>query len=304
MDRILAMRLLVEVSDSGSFSRASERLNIPVSTVSRKITELENLVGTRFLVRTTRKIALTDAGRSYVEACRDILDRVSTAERVAAGEFAVPKGTLAITSPVMLGQRFIAPVLIEFLERFSNISAHLTLSDRNAQIVEEGFDLAVRIGDLPDSSLTALRIGETRRVICVSPSLLRSHKPPRRPEDLLKLPCVAHDFSVSAVRWSFRDPGRKAPQGILVEPRLSVSTAEAAADAAVRGAGFARLFCYQVADAVKRGDLCLVLQDFELDPKPINLLFSPGRAVPAKIRSFIDFATPKLRDELSNIAVQ
>lgn len=297
------MRLLIEVCDSGSFSRASQRLNIPVSTVSRKITELEDYVGTRFLIRTTRKVTLTDAGRSYVESCRDILERVNAAERIAAGEFAIPRGSLVMTSSVMFGHRFLAPVLLEFLKRFSSITAHLALSDRNAQIIEEGFDLAVRIGQLPDSSLSALRIGETRRVICVSPKLLESQVRPQRPEDLLHLPCVAHDFSVSAVRWIFQYPGRKAPQGILVEPRFSVSTAETAVDAAIRGAGFARLFCYQVADAVRRGDLCLVLEDFELEPSPINFLYPPGRAVPAKIRSFLDFAAPKLRDELSSIAI-
>jgi len=303
MDRLRAMRMLVEVSDAGSFSRASQRLNIPVSTVSRKITELEEKVGTRFLVRTTRKLAVTDAGRSYVESCRDILERVNAAERIAAGEFAVPMGSLTITSPVMFGQRFVVPVLNDFLGQHPSISAHLTLSDRNAQIVEEGFDVAVRVGQLPDSSLSAVRLGETRRVICVSPKVLEGHKVPRLPEDLLELPCVAHDFRVSPMRWGFRDPGRRAPRWIVVDPRLSVSTAEAAVSAAISGAGFARLFCYQVADAVRRGELCLVLEDLELDPKPINFLHPASRAMPAKIRSFLDFAVPKLRAELSAIAI-
>ena len=303
MDRLLAMRMLVEVSETESFSRASQRLNIPVSTVSRKITELEEQIGTRFLVRTTRKVALTDAGRSYVESCRDILERVSAAERLAAGEFAMPRGALTITSPVMFGQRFVAPILHDFLEQYPGITAHLMLSDRNAQIVEEGFDLAVRVGELPDSSLSAVRLGETRRVICASPKLLQAQKVPQRPEDLLQLPCVAHDFQVSPIRWGFRDPMRKAPCWIVVDPRFSVSTAEAALSAAISGAGFARLFCYQAAEAVRRGELCLVLEEFELDPQPINFLHTAGRAIPAKIRSLLDFAVPKLRAELSRLAL-
>ena len=303
MDRLLAMRVLVEVSEAGGFSRASQRLNIPVSTVSRKITELEEYVGTRFLVRTTRKVALTDAGRSYVEACRDILERVSVAERIAAGEFATPMGALTLTSPVMFGQHFLTPILHAFLDRYPNISAHLILSDRNAQIVEEGFDLAVRVGHLPDSSLTAIRLGQTRRVICASPRLLKRYPIPQRPEDLLQLPCVAHDFQISPVRWSFRDPVRKAARWIVVDPRLSVSTAEAAVRAAILGSGFARLFCYQVAEAVRRGELSLVLEEFELQAPPIHLLHPAGRVVPAKIRSFLDFAVPKLRTELSDISI-
>jgi DNA-binding transcriptional LysR family regulator len=302
MDRLQAMRLLIEVSDCGSFSRASQTLNVPLSTLSRRITELEEHVGTKFLVRTTRKIALTEAGRNYIEACRDILEQVDAAEQAAAGEFTIPKGSLLLTSPIMFGQQLLVPVIQEFLERYSHISVHLTLSDRNAQIVEEGFDLAVRVGQLPDSSMSAVRLGDTRRVICASPAVLEAHGVPKHPDDLLELPCVAHDFRVSATSWSFADKGRKGERRVIVDPRLSVSTAEAAVEAAIRGAGFARLFYYQAADALGRGELCVVLDQFEREPNPISFLHPSGRAVPAKVRSFLDFAAPKLRTKLVGLA--
>jgi DNA-binding transcriptional LysR family regulator len=302
MDRLHAMRLLIEVNDSGSFSGASQRLNVPLSTLSRKITELEEHVGTRFLVRTTRKIALTEAGRNYVGACREILDQVHAAEKTAAGEFTIPKGALSLSSPVMFGQRLLIPVIQDFLERYSHISLHLTLSDGNVRIVEEGFDLAVRIGHLPDSSLSAMRIGGTRHVICASPQALATYGVPKIPEDLLSLPCVAHDFQASATNWSFSDTGRKAERRLVINPRLSVSTAEAAVEAAIRGVGFARLFCYQAADAIKKGELCIVLEEFERETSPISFLHPSGRAVPAKLRSFLDFAAGKLRSNLAAMA--
>jgi DNA-binding transcriptional LysR family regulator len=292
------MRLLVEVSDCGSFSRAAQRLNVPLSTLSRRITDLERHVGTQFLTRTTRKLALTEAGRHYVEASREILEQVETAERTAAGEFSSPKGILAITSPVMFGQRFLLPVIGKFLDRYSDIRVDLALSDRNAQIVEEGFDLAVRVGVLPDSTMLAVRLGETRRIICASPAAIEKYGEPKVPEDLIDLPCVAHDFQVHATSWSFARAGGKGERRIVVNPRLSVSTAEGTVEAATSGAGFARLFSYQVADALNRGDLRLVLQQYELEPRPVSFLHSAGRAIPAKIRSFLDFAVPELRSTL------
>ena len=302
MDRLQAMRMFVEVSDCGSFSRASQRLNIPLSTLSRKITELEEHVGTKFLVRTTRKIALTEAGRNYLDACREILEQVDAAEQAAAGSFASPKGLLSLTSPVMFGQRLIVPVIQEFLQRYAQITFDLVLSDRNADLVEDGFDLAVRVGQLPDSSMSAVRLGETRRIICASPAVLAHHGVPSRPDDLVDLPCVAHDFQVSTTSWSFRGEGRKPDRRVTVAPRLSVSTAEAALEAAIRGAGFARLFCYQAADAIRSGQLRVVLAEFECDPNPVNFLHASGRAVPAKVRSFLDFAAPLLRAELGELA--
>jgi DNA-binding transcriptional LysR family regulator len=302
MDRLHAMRLLIEVSDSGSFSRAAQKLNVPLSTLSRKITDLEDHVGTKFLVRTTRKIALTEAGKAYLNSCREILEQVDAAEQAAAGTFANPKGALAMTSPVMFGQRLVIPIVQEFLERYAQITLDLVLSDRNADLVQDGFDLAVRIGQLPDSSMSAARLGATRRIICVSPAVLAKHGMPRRPEDLAYLPCVAHDFQVSTTSWSFRGEGKKADLRVPVSPRLSVSTAEGVLEAAIQGAGFARLFCYQAADALRHGQLRVVLPEFEREPSPVNFLHVSGRAVPAKVRSFLDFAAPLLRGQLAELA--
>lgn len=299
MDRFEAMSILLEVVDKGSLSAASRSLKIPLPTLSRKITELEALLSTKLLTRTTRKIALTDAGATYVEAAKRILEQVEEAERQASGEFAMPKGELVITAPVQFGRLHVLPVVTDFLAAFPAINVRLMLADRNIDLVEEHVDMAVRIGNLPDSAMVATRVGSVRRVVCGSPGLFASRGVPKEPADLLDLPCIGVEVLTPFAGWQFRKSGIGKPIEVAVTPRLSVTTTEAAAEAAIRGAGVTRLLYYQVAQDVSAGTLRLVLEDFEPEPAPIHLIHLARGQMPLKMRHFLDFAAPRLRASIA-----
>lgn len=301
MDRLEAMSMLIEVADNGSFSAAARLLNVPVTTLTRKISDLEAALGTKLLVRTTRKMNLTDAGAAYLAAARRIVEQVEEAEREAAGEFTVPKGRLVITAPVQFGQLHVLPVVTDFLARFPQIDVNLVLLDRNVQLVEDHIDMAVRLGRLPDSSMIATTIGAMRMVVCASPGLLASHGRPETPQALAHRPAVTVDGPLSPNGWQFRDSQSKAPILVSVTARLSVTTIEAAVRAAVRDTGFVRLFYYQVADAVKAGALEIVLEDYEIEPVPVSLLHASRGQMPLKMRCFLDFAIPRLRAVFSEL---
>ena len=295
MDRLEAMSMLLEVVDKGNLSAAGRSLQIPLPTLSRKITELETLLGTKLLTRTTRKIALTDAGATYVEAARRILEQVEEAERQASGEFAMPKGELVITAPVQFGRLHVLPVVADFLAAFPAINVRLILADRNIDLVDEHVDMAVRIGNLPDSAMVATRIGSVRRVVCGSPALFASRGVPKEPADLLNLPCIGVELLTSSSGWQFRRAGVAKPIEVAISPRLSVTTTEAAGEAAIRGVGVTRLLHYQVAQSVAAGALELVLEEFEPEPAPIHLVHLARGQMPLKMRHFLDFAAPRLR---------
>lgn len=295
MDRFEAMSMLLEVVGKGNLSAAGRSLKIPLPTLSRRITELETLLGTKLLTRTTRKIALTDAGATYVEAARRILEQVEEAERQASGEFAMPKGELVITAPMQFGRLHVLPVVVDFLAAFPAINVRLMLTDRNIDLVEEHVDMAVRIGNLPDSAMVATRIGSVRRVVCGSPALFASRGMPKEPADLLGLPCISVEVLTPTAGWRFQNPGAAKAIEVLISPRLSVTTTEAAAEAAIRGAGVTRLLYYQVAGAVAAGALKLVLEDFEPEPAPIHLVHLARGQMPLKMRRFLDFAASRLR---------
>lgn len=297
MDRLEAMSLLLLTVEKGSFTAAAKALRMPLATVSRKVAELEARLGTRLLLRTTRKLALTEAGVAYVAAARRILEAVDAAEQAAAGEFSAPKGELVLTAPVMFGRLHLLPVVTDFLAAYPEIDVRLLLSDRTLHLVEDQVDMAARIGALPDSGLIATRVGEMRTVVCASPAFLAAHGAPASPGALADLPCVGFDRETTAAGWSFRAPGGgriEAP----VRPRLSVTTAEAAIFAAVRGVGLTRVLHYQAAEAVAAGVLRLVLEAFEPEPRPVSLLHAPRGALPLKMRAFLDFAAPRLREGL------
>jgi DNA-binding transcriptional LysR family regulator len=301
MDRLEAMTILIKVVDKGSFSAASRDLRVPLATVSRKVGELERHLGTRLLVRTTRKVALTDAGAAYVASARRILDDVGETERIAAGEFHSPRGELVLTAPLLFGQLHILPIVSEFLALYPEIDVRLLLSDRNLQLSEDHIDVAVRIGRLPDSAMIATRVGSMRTVVCASPKLLKRHGMPESPDELGKLPCVNFEFPSPASTWTFR---RKDGTGLIdvpVHPRLSVATAEAAVWAAREGVGATRALHYQCADALREGSLQVVLDAFEVEPLPVHLLHAGGRALPSKVRAFLDFAVARLRKRISSL---
>ncbi|HEY4060229.1 MAG TPA: LysR family transcriptional regulator [Kofleriaceae bacterium] len=280
MDRLEAMSMLVTVTEAGSLTAAARALKVPLATLSRKVAELERLVGARLLIRTTRKLTLTDAGAGYVVAARRILEQVEDAEREASGELDAPKGELVITAPVMFGRLHVLPVVAEFLALYPEINVRLLLADRLFDLVDAHVDMAVRIGKLADSSNVATQVGTIRSVIVASPALLEAHGVPKKLVDVKKLPTIAVDGSLPSL------------DGIR---RLSVTTTDAAVDAAVRGVGLVRLLHYQVASAVAAGALRIVLEKFEAEPLPVHLVHQSRGQMPQKMRRFIDFAAPKLR---------
>jgi DNA-binding transcriptional LysR family regulator len=298
VDRLEAMTILLRVIDSGSFSAASRALHMPLATVSRKVNDLELHLGVRLLVRTTRKLALTEAGAAYAASAKRILEEIDETERIAAGEFQAPRGELIVTAPVMFGRLHILPVVTDFLAAFPDINIRLLLSDRNLHLLDDHVDLAVRIGPLPDSSMLATRIGSMRTVICASPKLIAAHGRPDKPEDLAALPGVSFDILSPASTWSFRRKDAKEEFDLPIRPRLSVSTAEAAVWAAAHGVGVTRLLHYQCADAIAEGSLRIILADFEIEPLPIHLIHAGHAVLPSKMRVFLNFATGRLRERL------
>ncbi|MFS2158951.1 LysR family transcriptional regulator [Pseudomonas sp. Pseusp122] len=301
MDRFEAMSLLVMVTEKGSLSAVSRALHVPLPTLSRKLSDLETLLGTRLLIRTTRKLTLTDAGVAYVAAARRILEQVEDAEREAAGEFKEPKGELVLTAPVLFGRLHVLPVVTDFLEQFPEINVRLVLADHNIHLVDDHVDMAVRIGRLPDSSMVATRIGVMRSVMCASPALLAKYGEPQTPQALEGLPCVKVETPLPAMNWHFPLPDSTHTIEVPIRPRLLVSTAEAVMQAAVRGVGVTRLLHYQVADAVENGSLRIILRKFEPEPMPISLVHASRGFMPLKMRRFIDFALPRLREGLDRL---
>lgn len=301
MDRLEAMTILLRVVDRQSFSAASRELGIPLATVSRKVNELEVHLGSKLLVRTTRKVTLTDAGAAYVTSARRILEEIDEAERLAAGEFHAPQGELIVTAPVLFGRLHILPVVADFLATYPKINIRLLLSDWNLHLLNDHVDIAARIGPLPDSRMVATRIGSMRMVICASPKLLAGHGIPKTPRGLDTLPCVNFDFLSPASTWSFRLKNAKGNIDVPIRPRLSVSTAEAAVWAASQGVGVTRVLHYQCADEVRRGLLQIILSDYEVETLPVHLIHSERGALPFKMRVFLDFAVQRLKERISSL---
>ena len=299
MDRFEAMNILVSVVETGSFTAAGKRLGAPLATVSRKLAELESHLGTRLLTRSTRRLDLTEAGSDYVAACKRILEDIGDAERKASGEYVTPKGELVLTAPVVFGRLHVVPVIADFLAAYPNIDVRLVLSDRNAQLLDDHIDLAVRIGTLPDSSMIAVHVGSVRQVVCASPDYLAAHGVPKKPADLSGLSCITFDVLGSATSWSFTNKAGRNDRVVPVRSRLSVNTAEAALDAAIAGAGVTRVLSYQASKAVEERKLRLLLEPFEPVPVPVSLLHTAQGLLPLKTRSFIDFAVPRLRATLN-----
>ena len=297
MDRLEAMSILLTVVDAGSLSAAARRLGMPLPTVSRKVAELEAHLHTRLLHRTTRQLSLTEAGAAYVAACRRILDDVGEAERIATGEYAAPKGELAVTAPIVFGRLHIVPVVAEFLAQYPEIRIKLLLTDHVVHLMEEQIDVALRIGELPDSTLVASRVGTVRTVVCGSPAYLAQRGVPARPEELAAHDCISFEVLASRRAWVFGDG--KSAMSVPVISRLEVNTAEAAIAATTLGVGLVRVLSYQVADAVRNGALDVVLRDYEPAPLPVSLVHKGQTPLPRTLRAFLDFAAPRLRARIA-----
>jgi DNA-binding transcriptional LysR family regulator len=301
MDRLDAMSVLVAVAENGSFSGASRKLGAPLPTVSRKVAELEAHLNAQLITRTTRRLTLTGAGEAYVAACKRILEQVAEAERAASGEYAAPRGDLVVTAPIVFGRLHVVPPVNEFLGAYPEINVRLTLSDRNVPLVDDHIDLAVRIGALADSSLVATRVGALRRVICASPAYLARVGVPKAPEDLAALACVNFDGFTSSAAWTFGAKDKRAERTVPIHVRLAVNTAEAAVDAAIAGIGVTRVLSYQAAQAVAEGKLKIVLAVYEPEPVPINLLYVGQSLLPLKMRAFLDFVAPRIRERAAQV---
>ncbi|MER8981316.1 LysR family transcriptional regulator [Mesorhizobium sp. M0491] len=299
MDRLEAMSLFVAAVEAGSLSAASRRFGIPLATVSRKISDLERHLNTRLLNRSTRRLTPTDAGQTYLAACRRILDDVGEAERTAAGEYSAPTGELAITAPVVFGRLHVLPVVTGFLAAYPDVDIRLILADRITQLVEDHFDLAIRIGRLPDSSLVAMGVGAIRRVVCASPAYLAEHGTPITPEDLETHDCITFEGLASAATWSFIKGKAEIP--VQVHSRLQVNTAEAAIDAAIAGVGLTKVLSYQIEAALRSGMLRVLLEEFEPNPWPVSLVHAGHGLLPVKLRAFLDFAGPRLKERLARL---
>jgi DNA-binding transcriptional LysR family regulator len=297
MDRLEAMTVIIAVTETGSISAASRRLNSPVATVSRKVAELEARLKAQLFQRSSRRMTLTDAGRSYIEVCRRIIEQVETAEREVSGEYRLPKGGLAVTAPWGLGHTHLTPLVVEFLKAYPEISVRLNLTDRVVNTSEEEIDIAIRIGTLPDSNMIATRIGAIRTVVCASPSYLQAHGQPKLLSDLADHDCITIDDRAAPVAWRFIRGGRvtMAP----IRSRLCLNTSEAAVLAAVDGAGLARVMSYKMDGAMRAGKLAVVLEEFEPELLPIHIVHAPRKPVPLKLRAFLNWMTPRLKARLA-----
>jgi DNA-binding transcriptional LysR family regulator len=299
MDRLEAMAMLVAAVETGSLSAAGRKLGVPLPTLSRKVAELEAHLNTRLLIRSTRRLSLTDAGETYLASARRILEQVGEAERAASGEYETARGDLVITTPLAFGRLHVLPVVTDFLGRFPEIQVRMVLSDRNLHLIDEHIDVAVRIGALPDSGLVATRVGLLRRVVCASPAFLVEHGTPQAPADLADKPCITFEGVVGGPAWAFAAKGGGLAPAPVGRRRLSVNTAEAAVDAAVAGLGLAHVLSYQAEPAVRAGQLQRVLLEFEPEPIPISLIHAGQGLSPLKTRCFLDFAVPLLRRSLA-----
>ncbi|MBB3138784.1 DNA-binding transcriptional LysR family regulator [Rhizobium pisi] len=291
MDRLDAMRVILAVVDAGSLSAGSRKLNAPLPSVSRKVAELERHLGTTLIVRTSRNIQLTSAGRDYVEAARRIVADLDEAERRASGEYQTPRGELAITTSVEFGARIVQPIVLAFMEQYADVTVRFLAVDRMVHLIDEQVDIAIRLGPLADSALHAARAGNYRMLTCASPRYLDRRGTPQHPLEL-----IDHDgilFGNPSKFWTYHVGGDE----LVAAPctRLSVSTAAGNLMAALSGVGIARLFDYQLRDEFQSGALVPILTEYDGEARPVHIVYTRQGLLPLKVRAFIDFAAPRLR---------
>lgn len=299
MDRLEAMSLLLDTWNAGSFSAAARLRGIPVATLTRKIGQLEQQLGAVLLIRSTRRLALTDAGQRYVAGARQVLAQVDEIERDAAGEFVEPTGRLVVSAPRMFGRLHLLPVVGDFLRQYEGISVNLQLLDSNVDLTTGAADLALRIGALPDSGLIATQLGVMRSVIVASPALLDRYPKPQHPDELALLPAIALDIPLANAASRLYAGSADGPSH---RTRLTVSGAQAAIEAAEAGIGFVHVLHYQAADALRAGRLCRLLQSYEDAPVPVHFVHPALTQLPLKTRRFLEYASERLRATLRDIA--
>src|ERR1700743_2401702 len=272
MDRIDAMRAFVAVADSRGFVPGERKLKLSPPAVTRLIAALEQRLAARLLQRTTRKVALTDVGARYLERARRILADVEEAERSAEGERITPSGRLVVSAPLGFGRLHVSPVMSRYLARYTDVSAELRLSDRTINLVEDGVDLAVRIGHLPDSTLVARHVGEMRRIVVASNAYLKRRGEPKTPQAIASHDTIQFGAATAGAEWRFIEDGREIR--VLPAPRFTTTSADAAIQYAEQGGGLTRVLAYQAAEALKRGRLKIVLAKFEQPAMPIHTVYT------------------------------
>ncbi|MGD8853655.1 MAG: LysR family transcriptional regulator [Gammaproteobacteria bacterium] len=297
MDKLQAMSVFVQIAERGSFTAAAEAIGKSLPSVVRILANLEDTLQARLLNRTTRRLALTEEGRIYLENCRHILAEIDDAEAAVGQQQTAPSGLINVTAPVRFGELHVAPAINAYLERYPSVRIRLLLLDRTIDMLEEGIDVAIRIAPLSDSSLIARSVGEIRQVVCASPDLLQRHGRPERPEVLSELPCVRFTGLSTASVWRF-DDGRK-PLAVRIDGPLTCNQVNASVQACIDGLGFGRFLCYQVMPAVRRGELKIVLQAFEPEPTPLSLFILENRLLSTRIRTFVDWMAEALPESLA-----
>lgn len=294
MSTLLAMSTFVRIVEKGSLSAAAVSLDTSLPTVVRRLAGLERHLGVRLLNRTTRRIHLTDEGTQYLERCRAVLSAVQEAEEILASGRAEPRGKLGVTASVLFGRRYVAPIVGEFIQRYPHVSADLLFVDRVVNLIEEGVDVAVRIGHLRDSSLVSIHVGEVRRIVCASPQYLRRYGTPRKPEDIRTHRCVRHTGLAPRNEWHFRSGRRDVI--IPINSALACNDIDSAINACLNGLGLGMFLSYQVAASRKSNRLRYVLEEFEGDRQPVNVLYPHSKLASTKVRAFVDYAAKRLRE--------
>ncbi len=293
MDQMHLMTVFVAVGEQESFAGASRSLNMSPAAITRAITALEDKLGAQLLQRTTRNVRLTEAGQRYLDDCRNILASIEEANDAAAGVNSTPKGNLTVTASVLFGKNFVTPCIVQFLKQYPEVDVSAYFLDRVVNLIEEGMDVAVRLGPLPDSSMKALRVGQMRRVLCASPEYLARNGVPRHPEELLQHTIIAASNITPRVEWKFGQG--EGALTVRMKPRFTVTSNDAAIRAAVDGLGICRLLSYQMADELASGKLKIILPEFEEEPWPVHILHRESKYGSSKVRKFIDLLAQHLR---------
>jgi DNA-binding transcriptional LysR family regulator len=293
VDRLNLISIFVTVVDTGGFAGAARKLNISPPAVTRAINELEAHLGVRLLTRTTRVVRVTEDGERYAEDCKRILSELAEADDSVSGRHGSPRGRLTLTAPALFGAKFVTPIVTEYLTRYPDVTASCWFLDRVVNIMDEGVDVAVRIGELPDSSMQAARVGRVRRMICAAPSYLEQHGIPQTPEELNSHCIVSASPVTPTAEWRLVENGE--PRIVKLHARMVTTTNDSAVAAAVSGFGLTRLLSYQVAEQLRDGQLKTVLTEFEPPALPVHLVHREGRHASQKARAFLDLALERLR---------
>jgi DNA-binding transcriptional LysR family regulator len=298
MDRFHLINVFVAVVDTNGFAGAARKLNMSPPAVTRAVNELETHLGLRLLTRTTRSVRVTDAGERYVQDCKRILAELLEADESVSGMHSSPRGRLTITAPVLFGGMYVTPIVTEYLTLYREVSASCLFLDRVVNLLDEGVDVAVRIGELPDSTMQAIRVGQVRRVICAAPDYLAKNGIPTIPDDLHHHTVISASSVTPNPEWKLFDRGE--PRSIRLQARMITTNNDSAAAAAIDGFGLTRLLSYQVAEHLQTGKLKTVLVDFEPAALPVHVVHREGRQAPQRVRAFLDLAIERLRQGAIN----